>query len=393
MSEQQSRWTGENVAGRYLLGKYLGGTDHSAVFSTEIVHARSQQVAIKLIPAAGMDTELQLARWKSLSAISHPNLLKILDYGKCELEGALQLFVVMEYANEDLADILPERALNVEETRGMMEPLLETLAFLHGEKLVHTRLHPGNVLATGDQIKLSNDSIVPEGETIGFKPSAQKFSAPEAKDGVATATEDIWSFGATVVAALTQKAPVLGENGEATVPGDVPEPFLSICCEALKQDPTQRIPLAGIRARLNPASVAAAAPLAIEVSKTPPIDPVAVRLSTVAPPRVSERRRSVPGRAPQTPAGEEGRRSYWLPIAALVVVAILLFSVPKLFRRAPSGGSPVDAATNSLATEKNTAPKDAASKTSMTMPKKSPRVSSGMTDTAQPALAPMPASK
>jgi len=152
MSEQQRQWSGQSVAGRYRLGNYLGGTEHSAVFATEIIHARTQRVAIKLIPASGIVIARQLSRWKALSAVSHPNLLKILDYGKCDLYGAPYLYVVMEYADEDLADILPQRALNGEETRGMMEPVIETLAFLHEQNLVHTRIHPGNILATGDQI-------------------------------------------------------------------------------------------------------------------------------------------------------------------------------------------------------------------------------------------------
>jgi len=61
----------------------------------------------------------------------------------------------------------------------MMEPVIETLAFLHGQNLVHTRIHPGNILATGDQIKLSSDSISPKGESIGFAVSAEGFSPPE----------------------------------------------------------------------------------------------------------------------------------------------------------------------------------------------------------------------
>ena len=152
MSEQHRQWSGQTVAGRYLLGNYLGGTDHSAVFATEIIHARTQRVAIKLIPANGIVIGRQLARWKALSAISHPNLLKILDYGKCDLGGTAYLYIVMEHADEDLADILPQRGLNAEETRAMMEPVIETLAFLHEQNLVHTRLHPGNILATGDKI-------------------------------------------------------------------------------------------------------------------------------------------------------------------------------------------------------------------------------------------------
>src|SRR5882724_9267119 len=106
MSEQQHRWSGQSVAGRYVLGSHLGGTDHGSVFATEIVHARAQKVVIKLIPAAGLDADLQLTRWKRASALAHTNLLKILDYGKCELDGAGHLFVVMEFADEDLGDIL-----------------------------------------------------------------------------------------------------------------------------------------------------------------------------------------------------------------------------------------------------------------------------------------------
>lgn len=137
MSEQQHAWTGQTVAGRYLLGKYLGGTGHGKVFSTEIVHARAVQVAIKLISEAKVEgtANRQLSRWREFVGISHTNLLKILDCGKCELDGEAHLFVVQEYADEDLGDILPERALTMEEARGMIEPVIEMLALLHGRIL------------------------------------------------------------------------------------------------------------------------------------------------------------------------------------------------------------------------------------------------------------------
>jgi len=51
----------QSVAGRYTLGNYLGERNNSAVFATEIVHARAQKVAIKLIPAAVVDAERQLS--------------------------------------------------------------------------------------------------------------------------------------------------------------------------------------------------------------------------------------------------------------------------------------------------------------------------------------------
>lgn len=391
MSEQQHKWSGESIAGRYLLGKYLGGTGHSAVFATEIVHARAQQVAIKLIPAVGIDIDRQFARWKALSAIAHTNLLKILDYGKCDLEGAPHLFVVTEYADEDLADILTQRALSGEEARGMIDPVLETLAFLHGHKLVHTRLHPGNILATGDQIKLSSDSIVAEGEPIGFSASVEGFSPPEWNNGTATAVEDVWSLGATVIAALTQKPPAFSENNEVMLPPEVTEPFASIAREALKKDPTQRITLGGVRHRLNPASAPPPVAVVNEVPKaavkeSAKIDPVAVPLSKV-PPTVMERRPSAPARVQL--ARDTGKKSYWMPIAGFVVVVLLLISVPKLFRHGPEP-APVDAATTTTATAPAKSV-DTSSKISMAMPKKS-APSPALTETSQPAT-PAPATK
>jgi len=84
----------------------------------------------------------------------------------------------MEYANEDLADILPQRALNAEETRGMMEPVIETLAFLHGQNLVHTRIHPEISWRRGSNQAFERfDS--PKGESIGFAVSAEGFFPAE----------------------------------------------------------------------------------------------------------------------------------------------------------------------------------------------------------------------
>ena len=396
MSEQHRQLSGQSVAGRYLLGSYLGGTDHSAVFATEIIHARTQRVAIKLIPANGIVIGRQLSRWKALSAISHPNLLKILDYGKCDLSGAPYLYIVMEHADEDLAGILPQRALNAEETRSMMEPVIETLAFLHEQNLVHTRLHPGNVLATGDQIKLSSDSISPKGEGIGFPMSVEGFTPPEWSAGPANPAEDIWSLGATVIATLTQNAPTFGENGELKLGPGIAEPFASIARDSLKKDAAQRITVIGIRAKLNPASAPPAARHAVEVVKEPAkkerakIDPVAVPVSKVSPPAVAERRPPIPEVRPVPSSADEKKSfllpSYVLPIMAAVVAVILLFTLPKLFRQ-KSDAAPAVASTNSAPAEKPASKTTPTSKTALPTPKKSSSPEPALTETSQPAAA------
>ncbi len=339
MSEQQHRWSGQSVAGRYTLGNYLGGTQDGAVFATEIVHARAQKVAIKLIPAGMVDAERQLARWKWVSELLHANLLKILDYGKCELDGAGYLFVVTELAEEDLGDILPERALTAEETRGMIEPVIEALAYLHQQGWVHTRVHPGNILAMGDQIKLSSDSLSPKDEMPGIMAKSEGFAAPEWGSVAATAAQDIWSLGASIVAALTQKAPVIREDGSLELGADIQEPLAGIAREALKAEGEKRISIAGIRAKLNPAS--APAVTAKEPEKlaqkqpektTPKVDPVRVPLSPVAPPTMRESRPPIPVRRPEATQVVGQKKSYWMPIGAALVVVVLLFIVLRMYR-------------------------------------------------------------
>ncbi|HLZ12995.1 MAG TPA: TonB family protein [Candidatus Acidoferrum sp.] len=366
MSEQQHRWSGQNVAGRYPLGSYLGGTEHGSVFATEIVHARAQKVAIKLIPAAALDAERQLARWKRAAALSHANLLKILDYGKCELDGAGYLFVVTEFADEDLGDILPERALNADETRGMIEPVVETLAFLHQQGWVHTRVHPGNILAMGDQIKLSSDSITPKDEMAGVAAKAEGFAAPEFGSIAVAAGQDIWSLGASIVAAMTQRPPVFREDGGLELAAEIPEPLAGIAREALQADATQRISIAGIRAKLNPASVPPV--VAKEPAKqpekkperiAPKIDPVKVPLSPVAPPAMSELRAPIPARPPIRVQGGK-KRSYWMPIGAALVVAVIVFAWPKLNRQ-QSDADTTRPASSPAPSAKTTTPSVAAS--------------------------------
>jgi len=338
MSEQQHRWSGQSVAGRYVLGNCLGGTEHGTVFATEIVHARSQKVAIKLIPAEGLDAERQLARWKRASALTHTNLLKIVDYGKCELDGVAYLFVVSEFADEDLGDILPERALSAEETRGMIEPVIETLAYLHQQGWVHTRVHPGNILAMGDQIKLSSDTLMQIGEIPGIVAKSQ-FAAPEWGTVGASEGQDIWSLGASIVTALTQKPPVIREDGALELATDIQEPLAGIAREALKAEAEKRISIAGIRAKLNPASAPAVTPKEAErpAPRQPEkiaskVDPVKVPLSPVAPPAMRESRPPIPVRRSEATQAVGQKKSYWMPIGVAFAVAVLLFVVLRAYR-------------------------------------------------------------
>ncbi|HKF22443.1 MAG TPA: protein kinase, partial [Candidatus Angelobacter sp.] len=154
MTQASSLWEGQIVNNEFHLKKYLGGSDQSRVFLTEY---SGQQAAIKLISADAGNLERQLQRLELAKKLSHPHLIRVFQTGRCRLDTTDLIFAVMEYAEENLAQIVPERRLTAEEARQMLDPALEALSFLHGQGYVHGRVKPANIMASGDKLKLSSD--------------------------------------------------------------------------------------------------------------------------------------------------------------------------------------------------------------------------------------------
>ena len=148
-------FSGEQIANLYPLQSWLGGAVYSTVYGKE-----SQPAAIKLIQFDGADPERQLNTWAETARLSHPGLIRILDFGRCEIHGTPFLFVVMERAEGSLAEVLAERPLTAEEAREMVTCTAGALRYLHEQGFMHGRVKPANILAVGDQIKLATDSVV-----------------------------------------------------------------------------------------------------------------------------------------------------------------------------------------------------------------------------------------
>jgi TonB family protein len=253
MSELWDRWEGLIADDRYKLVRYLGGSGHSAVYQTHSGAAGANKVAIKFIAADPQTAERLMDRWRVATKLSHPGLQTILDAGRCQIEGNDLLYVVTEFAQEDLSEILPQRALSAEETKEMLRPALDALQYLHEKRLVHTRVRPSNVLAIEDKIKLSADQLCPAGES--FAPTEEKnlYAAPEDVAGVAVISSDIWSLGVTLVETLTQHHPSWqpGSTGELELVEKLPAPFDTIARHALVRETSRRWNIQDIRGELD----------------------------------------------------------------------------------------------------------------------------------------------
>jgi len=312
-------WEGRTVDGKFPLRQWLGGSDHSAVFLTERPGQASQKAAIKLV-AASTDAGSQVSQWRAAAQLSHPNLISIYESGRSQMDGTPLLYVVMEFAEEDLSQILPLRPLAPAEVTDLLPPLLDALSYLHGKGLVHRRIMPSNILAVGDLLKLSSDQVAAPAESGGEGRRRDVYDAPETAAGIVSPAGDLWSVGATLITALTQKAPFADDasqvdvsRGNLAVPKSIPEPFRGIARECLHLDPKRRCSIAEIQARLQPAG------------------------------------RSVPDEAPTPEPSPRNAKRGPVVIAALLAVLIIGFVV--LYSRGKKETAPVATTTEQPATQ------------------------------------------
>lgn len=245
LTDVWKKWEGRVVDGKFPLRQWLGGSEHSAVFLTERTGSGSPKAAIKLISAQvfsldNLNEAAQLSRWAESAKLSHPHLIRLFESGTGQIEGSKFLYVVMEFAEENLAQIVPQRPLSPEEVKEMLPPIAATLSFLHQAGLVHGHLKPANIMAVDNQLKISTDSLREAGEPD--KQASSAYVAPEiAKTGPSPAA-DVWSLGATLVATLTQQVPDIKNTngGHVAVPEAIPRPFRGIAECSLRLDPQQR---------------------------------------------------------------------------------------------------------------------------------------------------------
>lgn len=276
-------WEGQRIGGEFLLGKHLGGGAGRAVFLAE--YGQNQRAVMKLVMAGTPGAELLPSRWAMASQLAHPHLARILAHGSGRWNTQDYFYVAMEYAEEQLSQVLAERALTVTETREMLEPVLDALAYIHGQGFAHTHLRPANILAIDDTVKISSDSLCPAGEAY-FAPLEQDpYAALETRSGLVSTEADIWSVGVVIAESLTQRRTAIER---------LPPPYLEIAGLCLRMKPDER-------------------PTALEVAQL-------LRQSTEAAPEPAG-------------AGPPQRHLIWVFALGLAVVALLLGLL--LFRSHP----------------------------------------------------------
>ena len=199
------------VDGVFRLDQYLGEGESGAVFRTDF---DGRKAVIKLIAADSPGSADRLARWQDAAKLEHPHLARILAFGRSVVAGTPVIYVVSDFADETLADVLAGRKLTPQEARDVLADALDALAYLHREGFAHGHLKASNFLAVDDQMKLSSDGVAPSLE----------------------AAQDVRMLGALFQSALEKP---------------LPQPFLDITAHALDPNPRTRWTIAEIATRLD----------------------------------------------------------------------------------------------------------------------------------------------
>lgn len=312
MTQTWEQWVGQSVNGKFCLRRYLGGSEHSAVFLIDYDDREPQSAVIKLIPENAPDAERQLDSWRlAATVLSHPHLLQLFQAGRCKIGDVKLVYVVMECADEDLSQIIPQRPLTDAEATQVLQPALDAIAHIHAKGSIHGRIKPANIMACGDQLKLSSDGLRRAGDPIS---NPGPYDPPEA---AASAAGDVWSLGMTLVEAVTQRLPIwdrLAQDDPAP-PNTLSAPLLDIARNCLRSDPKRRWTVGDIVSRLNPAA---------------------------AMPQPSQ-----PIERPQIPA----RPRYLIPAALVLLLIVAAFVSLKIFKSEPKARPEPAASTETTPSE------------------------------------------
>jgi serine/threonine protein kinase len=187
---------GQLLDGKYLLERLVSGDEACALFR---IGFGSTAVKIRRADAAQAASLVQ--RWNRVKLLRHSHLLQLDAAGVWVMAGEPVAYLVMQQAEENLAEILRDRSLTTDETRDMLLQVSSALDYLHSQGMKHGDVNASNIMAIGDTVKLSSESIV-----------------------AGDAAADMRALGFTLIHALTQREETLAHDDvDPTV--DLPAPF------------------------------------------------------------------------------------------------------------------------------------------------------------------------
>jgi Tol biopolymer transport system component/tRNA A-37 threonylcarbamoyl transferase component Bud32 len=229
---------------RYRIESLLERSPNSVIYSAKDKRLFGKPVIAKVVRGAGGRSLLEP---RALSALSHPSVAGILDYG--ELENG-DLFVVLEYLEGvSLRSVLRSGRMDWRRMLRCTRQLATVLASVHEAGIWHLDLKPENVIITDAGVPEERLSLLDFGiarvagdehEVFGGSPG---YMPPEQAEGHPLAVSDIYALGALMFEMLAGTLPESGvdvEQALAAVRPPVPRAIRRVIGRAMSADPKAR---------------------------------------------------------------------------------------------------------------------------------------------------------
>lgn len=259
-----------------LIGQFLGhyhileqlGKGGMAIVYKAYDTRLDRDVAIKMIRLDAFPSEHQkrlLERFKReakvSASLSHPNIVKVLDYG--EEDGTP--FLVMDYLSGGTLKDRLRKPLTWREAARMLAPIARALEYGHGQAgtIIHRDVKPSNILLTAGGIPMLSDfgiaKVLETEETLeltatGSGIGTPEYMAPEQAGKGFDHRVDIYALGTVFYEMITGRKPFVADTPMAvmikknTDPLPLPTKFVSnlpvpverILLKALAKNPVDR---------------------------------------------------------------------------------------------------------------------------------------------------------
>jgi Tol biopolymer transport system component/serine/threonine protein kinase len=216
--------------GNYQILSQIGAGGMGEVYLAEDTRLK-RKVALKLLPAAFTQDAERVRRFEqeaqAASALNHPNILTIYDFGQIGERGAGLHYLATEFVEgQTLRQLLQNGPLPSEQVRDIALQLADALAAAHNAGIIHRDLKPENIMRRPDgYLKLLDfglakltENQVPQSLTEPGKVMGTiSYMSPEQALGQnVDQRTDIFSLGVVLYELLSGVSPFKGSSEAAT---------------------------------------------------------------------------------------------------------------------------------------------------------------------------------
>ncbi len=301
--------------GRYHILEPLGEGGMAIVYKAYDMRLESE-VAVKVIRIERLAPEIlqrAMKRFereaKALAQLTHPNLVKVLDYGEFEN----QPYLVMPYLpGGTLKQKMNGRPMPWQEAARLLIPIARALDYAHKRGMIHRDVKPSNILITESGEPMLTDfgvaKIIDEEATLDLTGTSAAVGTPEymAPEQVTSKTvdqrADIYALGIVFYEMVTGRRPfqadtpmaVLFKHASEPLPRpksfvpSLPDAVERILLKALAKQPADRYASMGeVAAALEALLMNVSAPA--REMESPPAQPLRTRPPQSSPERTTEK--------------------------------------------------------------------------------------------------------